>query len=242
MIERNELAWPGQRLDNIGVAVEDHHDCEGHAAFLAWKLDEERRRVPSAVFVCIDAVANGHIRENARPGEQDKRAMTDEEKVERKRVIRLNKAWTSSTTVRREWLASFARLKTAPAGAEMFVLTALLSGDHEIKQAIEAHWPMLRDAIGSPAPEGTPAWIAGGQECLAILESLQTAPAKRVLVVLTVAVLLAWEAKTGPHTWRQQNTQNRRHLEQMAAWGYALSAAERIACGQTVNEEEDRVN
>lgn len=236
VIDRTEFSWPGARLDNMGIRVEEHLGCAGHAAFLGWSL-EDGRRVPSAVYVCSDAVAHGHIDKTARAAAPEKRAMTDEEKAERKRVIRLNRAWSSATQVRRDFLAGFAMRKSAPAGAELFVLTALLSGDHEIKQAMEAHWPMLRAAIGvGGAADNAPAWIAGGQECAALIEALSSAPAKRVLVVLVAAIVMAWEAKTGPHTWRQRSAQAERYLTQLAAWGYQLSDVERIACGEHIED------
>lgn len=242
LIERSDMAWPAQRLDNLKIEVDEHKTCDGHAAYIstAWS-STENGPVPVVVYVCVDAVANGHRDERAEmagePGE--KAPMTDDQKAERKRVIALNKAWTSATTVRREWLATFVRRKTAPAGAELFVLTALLMSDHEIKQAIEARWPMLCEILGVPVTEGTPAWIAGGEQCKALSESLSGANAKRVLVVLVAAVLLAWETKTGPHTWRRNDEQTRRYLQQLSTWGYTLSDVERIACGEHLEEDSE---
>ncbi len=242
VIDRAEFRWPGQRLDNMRIGEEQHRGCPGHAAILGSRF-AATGRVPSVVYVCADAVAHGHLDETARPAEQEKRPMTDEQKAERKRVIRLNKEWASATVVRREFLIGFAKRKTAPDGGELFVLTALLCGDHEIKQAMETHWPMLRTAIGvRPADADTPDWLAGGKECASLIDTLASAPAKRVLVVLIAAVLTAWEAKTGPHTWRQQSAQTTRYLTQLTVWGYQLSDVERIACGEDVEAERSHID
>lgn len=237
VIEHNDLSWPGQRLDMMNIPTEDHQDCDGHAAFLAWNF-MDRRRVPRTVFVCVDAVANGHVAHDARRGEPEKGPMTDEQKAERRRVIALNRAWASATVVRREWITTLAGRKAAPDGAELFVLTALLRGDHEIKQGIEAHWPMLREALGVSSPEGTQAWVAGPQECAAIVDQLATASSKRVLVVLVAAVLTAWETRTGPHTWRNSSAQTERYLTQLETWGYSLSPVEQVARGDTIDDQE----
>jgi ParB family transcriptional regulator, chromosome partitioning protein len=70
----------------------------------------------------------------------------------------------------------------------------------------------------------------------AILEQLTGASAKRVLVILAAAIVSAWETKTGPHTWRNADTETKRYLAQLAAWGYHLADVERIACGQTIED------
>lgn len=237
VIERSDLAWPGQRLDIMNIPIDGHRDCQGHAAFVAWNF-VDGRRVPRAVYVCLDAVANGHVTADARRGEPEKGPMTDEQKTERRRVIALNKSWASATVVRRDWITTFAGRKTAPDGAELFVLTALLSGDHEIKQAIEAHWPMLREALAVSTPEETRAWVAGPQQCAAIAAQLSTAPGKRVLVVLVAALLTAWETKTGPHTWRNGANQTERYLTQLETWGYPLAPVERLARGDIIADHE----
>lgn len=49
-------------------------------------------------------------------------------------------------------MRGFAARKMAPAGVERFVVTALLSGDHVLRQAMDNQHRLLRELLGSTAP------------------------------------------------------------------------------------------
>jgi ParB family chromosome partitioning protein len=162
--------------------------------------------------------------------------MTDEQKAERREVIENNKAWKSATTVRREWLKTFVARKTAPNGVERFVLSCLLAGDHVIKQAIEAHHPMLRELLGLASDEATPTWDAGRQEINQLIQQVPGYSPKRAMVLTAALLLAAWEAKTGTHTWRNPSSESRLCLGQMVEWGYEASEVEQLVL--TLPEEQ----
>jgi ParB family chromosome partitioning protein len=162
--------------------------------------------------------------------------MTDEQKAQRREVIENNKAWRSATTVRRQWLRSFVGRKTAPAGAERFILTALLSGDHVIRQAMETQHGLLRELLGLSSEEDI-AWGAGVREIDQLVHQVPGHSPKRATLLTAALLLAAWEAKTGTHTWRTPTADTRRYLGQMIAWGYEPSEVERLAIGPEPHQE-----
>jgi ParB family chromosome partitioning protein len=243
VIERQGFSYPGARLDNIGIDPADHTACSGHAAFLisrwARAADaDEPRPGWAAVYVCLDAEANGHQRAS-RPAraEGERRQMSEEEKAERARVIEGNKDWRAATTVRRAWLATFAQRKTPPKGVERFVLTCLLAGDHEIRTAMEQRHPRLREALGVPEAEGQQ-WERGGREIAALIEQMSTATAKRQLVVLAAVLLAAWEDRTSVQTWRHTTPDVQRYLGAMIEWGYDAGPLERGLIDEVTSEAQ----
>lgn len=244
VIERQGFSYPGARLDNIGIDPADHTTCPGHAAFLTsrWTrpTDADQPRPGwAAAYVCTDAEANGH-QSPSRPArvEGERRAMSEEEKAERARVIEGNKDWRAATTVRRTWLAAFAQRKTPPKGVERFVLTCLLAGDHEIRTAMEQKHPRLREALGVPESEGQQ-WERGGQEIAALVEQMSTATAKRQMVVLAALLLAAWEDRTSVQTWRHATPDVRRYLGVMIEWGYDAGPLERGLVDEVTSEAQD---
>ncbi|RTL61551.1 MAG: hypothetical protein EKK42_34805 [Pseudonocardiaceae bacterium] len=232
VIERQGFSYPGARLDNIGIDPAEHTGCPGHAAFLIsrWARPdgvEQPRPGWAAVYVCLDAEANGHQPDSRQVrADGERRTMSEEEKAERQRVIEGNKDWRAATVVRREWLATFAQRKTPPKGVERFVLTCLLAGDHEIRTAMEQKHPLLRAALGVPEAEGQ-MWERGGREIAALIEQMATATAKRQLVVLAALLLAAWEDRTSTQTWRHATPDVRRYLGAMIEWGYDAGPLER---------------
>lgn len=251
VIERAELVFPGARLDNMGIDPADHVGCPGHAAFLIsrWArpaaadgtVDETAAPRPGwvAVHVCTDAEVNGHSAPaRSAPGDKERRAMSEEEKAERARVIEGNKDWRAATVVRRHWLAAFAQRKTPPKGVEGFVLTCLLAGDHEIRASMEQRHPLLRASLGIPAAEGR-AWEQGSKEVAGLIEQMSTATPRRQLVVLAALLLAAWEDRTSVQTWRHPTPDVRRHLGAMIEWGYDAGPLERSLLDSSHTELED---
>ncbi len=86
--------------------------------------------------MCTNPKANGHglyswNGETRLPGQQPGGGMTEEQKAERKTLIANNKAWDSSTVVRKAWLAeSFLTRTSPPKGAETFLALAVAHGEH----------------------------------------------------------------------------------------------------------------
>ncbi len=117
----------------------EHATCPGHAAYVSTYYGG----TPQVTYVCTNPKANGHglyswSGETRLPGQQPGGGMTDEQKAERKILIERNKAWDSSTVVRRAWLAeSFLTRTSPPKGAETFLALAVAHGEH----TEESHQP-----------------------------------------------------------------------------------------------------
>ena len=91
----------------------------------------------------------------------------------------------------RDWLRAFAARKTAPGGIERFALTAILTGDHVIKQAMEARHPLVREILGLSSDDAVPPRDAGRQEIERLIEQASGYAPKRTMLLLAVVVLAA---------------------------------------------------
>src|SRR4051794_24901629 len=101
-------------------------------------------------------------------------AVREAAKAARKHVIDSNKAWKAATTVRRDWLATFAQRKTPPTGAEQFLARAVN----------DAWWPQV----------GAHELLHTSRETLA--PELGTATPKRAVQVAALVLILAsWECR-----------------------------------------------
>ncbi|GIG27274.1 MULTISPECIES: ParB/RepB/Spo0J family partition protein [Cellulomonas] len=202
------------------INPEDHEACPGHAAYIGTPYWSDE---PVTHYVCTDYQAYGHKIPSyeqhtitASGG-----GMTDEQKAERRRIIDGNKAWRSATTVRREWLATFAARKSAPKGAAaMLGYVVTHRADDLIRASREGH-RMARDLLGLNAQ------AYGGRQ--AISDALDAAaPGRQQVIALTVA-LAAIEDATDDHTWRHPVSHVARYLTTIESWGYTLAAIEREA-------------
>jgi ParB family transcriptional regulator, chromosome partitioning protein len=227
IVEQDTLVWPASRLSDHGIDPVEHASCPGHAAYAEWGFVEGERRL-SAVVVCRDVLANGHVEASAVPVGELGRSLSEEEKAARRVVLDRNRQWRSAETVRREWLRGFAARRSAPVGAERFIASSLLAGDHCVRTAMETGWPLLREAVGITADpgEGLRGERAG---FAALIEMVSSASPKRAVLLTAAAVLCAWEARSGVHTWRNPSGETSRYLGQMVEWGYELSEIETIA-------------
>lgn len=77
---------------------------------------------------------------------------------ERRRVLVNDKAWRSSTTVRRDWLRQFASRKAAPSGAEALITAAVLGCQPSLGQAFTSRHSLLRQWRPAAADEPHPGW------------------------------------------------------------------------------------
>jgi len=207
-----DLSHDGQPLTE-----ETHADCPGRAAYIrpAWT-----DALVQSVHVCTDPRAHGHT---DRHGGATKAAgsLTEQEKADRARVRENNTAWRSAETVRRDWLRAFIGRKTAPKDAASLVATAVASGDHALRRALERSHPLGRDLLGITASEV--GWGSGARELRAAVD--QASPARAQMITLGL-ILAALEDATGVHTWRNPDGATRRYLRYLVANGYTPADVE----------------
>ncbi len=159
-------------------------------------------------------------------GESEEEAEARRE--ERRRVIANNKAWASAETVRREWLATFVARKTAPKGAEALICEAVVTGHHSLSKAMDHRHPMLFTLLGIDVPTGY--YGAGHDECHKI--ATKASAPKAATMTTLAAVVAAWEATTGKHSWRNPTAWDARVLGALVEWGYQPSEVERTLLGE----------
>ncbi len=159
-------------------------------------------------------------------GESEEEAEARRE--ERRRVIANNKAWASAETVRREGRATFVARKTAPTGAEALIGEAVVTGHHSLSKAMDHRHPMLFTLLGIDVPTGY--YGAGHDECHKI--ATKASAPKAATMTTLAAVVAAWEATTGKHSWRNPTAWDARVLGALVEWGYQPSEVERILLGE----------
>lgn len=238
-----EEEWPnvpGARVHVVKewVYPEDEYDEESEDGDESENEDYEpaepyQQYVP--VWVVTDLAASGLRRrgvsgstsaDSSDEGESEEQAEARRE--ERRRVIANNKAWASAETVRREWLATFVARKTAPKGAEALICEAVVTGHHSLSKAMDHRHPMLFTLLGVDRPTGY--YGAGHDECHKIATKASTP--KAATMTTLAAVIAAWEATTGKHSWRNPTAWDARVLGALVEWGYQPSEVERILLGE----------
>lgn len=224
-----DLARLRQDDGRTPIAPALHTACPGHAAYVGTRGWSDE---PVTYYVCTDFPAHGHkVPSYDLPVAATDGGMTDEQKAERRRVIDGNKAWRSATTVRREWLATFAARKSAPKGAAAmlgYVITH--RGDDLVRAAREGH-KMARDLLGIHADH-----YSGRQSISDALDA--AAPGRQRIIALTVA-LAAIEDATDDHTWRSPVAHVVRYLTAIESWGYTLADVEREAIHGRTQPDQD---
>ncbi|WP_341231410.1 hypothetical protein [Nocardioides salarius] len=130
--------------------------------------------------------------------------------------------------MRREWLATFVARKTAPKGAEALICEAVVTGHHSLSKAMDHRHPMLFTLLGIDVPTGY--YGAGHDECHKIASKASTP--KAATMTTLAAVVAAWEATTGKHSWRNPTAWDARVLGALVEWGYQPSEVERILLGE----------
>ena len=232
--ERPEVftGGPARLLTDLGVSPAEHESCPGHAVHVFVRdLSVWDGPGPQVItdWVCLDAAGHGHV-----TGRQTDLAAEAKAAEQRRAAAEQRRAaaeWRAAQTVRRRWLRELAQRKTAPAGAERFVLAALLHSDPSLAAAMarDSRHRVLRDLLGlDRAPHDDPgaATHALG-EIAELLGRVEAATVRRCVLWTAVAVLAAWEEQLSVHTWRQAGEQDRRYLRQMIDWGYPASMLER---------------
>ncbi|MFB7800862.1 ParB/RepB/Spo0J family partition protein [Isoptericola sp. NPDC056134] len=202
------------------LTPEAHAECPGHAAYV-----RSRWSSVSVVYVCTNWRTHGHGDKYASASPTKSGPMTDEQKAERRTVIENNKAWKSAEVVRREWLAEFAKRKTAPKGAAEYVALAIAADSFILRRAGEKGHALATEWLGAKAETG---YYATGQHIAALIAKATPSRAQHIALVLALA---AREGETGTHTWRNPGHE-RGYLTALESWGYTLSDVEQIARGE----------
>jgi ParB family chromosome partitioning protein len=225
-----EDEWPG--VPGAAVVVvsqweypetEDADDADEDEA-----RESEPVQVLTPVWICRDPEAAGLVqRWNYRTGSgtaaSGSEAAAEAAREERRLVIANNKAWTSAEAVRRDWLRQFLTRKTPPQRAEALICEAVVGGQFTLTKAMDAAHPMLRDLLGLD----TASVYGGGRQAAERLADQQATPKAATMTTLA-AVVTAWEASTGKHTWRNPNAWDARVLGALAGWGYQPSEVESL--------------
>jgi ParB family chromosome partitioning protein len=186
-------------------------------------------QVFSPVWICRDPEAAGlvqrwsYLTRARKTDDPDPEATAEAAREERRIVIANNKAWTSAEVVRRDWLRQFLTRKTPPTGAEALICEAVVSGQFTLTKAMDAAHPMLRELLGLDIASV----YGGGRQSCERLAAQQASP-KAATMSTIAAVVAAWEAGTGKHTWRNPNAWDARVLGALTAWGYQPSEVESL--------------
>ncbi|WP_431836563.1 ParB/RepB/Spo0J family partition protein [Cellulomonas sp. Y8] len=230
--EDDQTARPLYRLrdaDGGDLGAAAHATCPGHAAYVSTGgyLDNYQ---PVARYACTDWRANGHqvptweLRRD-QPAAADDEAAREAKRAERRRVIEGNKAWRSATTVRREWLATFAARKSAPKGAAALLGYVVTHRHDDLATAASGGHEMARTLLGLTGDR-----FAGRQ---AISDAIDAAPVGRQNMIILTLALAAIEDSTADQTWRTPFAHVARYLDALEAWGYTLAPIEQQAAGRT---------
>jgi ParB family chromosome partitioning protein len=193
--------------------------------------DAEPVQVFTPVWICRDPEAAGLVQRwnylsstrKSDASEEDPDAAVEAAREERRRVIANNKAWASAEVVRRDWLRQFLIRKSVPQGAETLICEAVVGGQFTLTKAMDSAHPMLRDLLGLD----TSSVYGGGRHAAEHLAEQQATPKAATMTTLA-AIVTAWEASTGKHTWRNPNAWDSRVLGALATWGYQPSEVESL--------------
>jgi ParB family chromosome partitioning protein len=219
--------------DGQTISDADHAACPGHAAVVLKTYWQDDYTVSA---YCTDYAANGHqmpapsVTSAAQPT-----ATSEEKTAERRAVIAGNKAWKSATTVRRDWLRTFAARRTAPKGAMQFLSRAIIADTDDLDRAAKTGHVLALDLLGLTAQHG--GWGgSGGRSTLT--EAITTATPGRAQIIATTVALAAIEDRTGNHTWRNGGLGVTAYLRAIESWGYTLADIEvQAITGQAPNTE-----
>ncbi|BAU32484.1 hypothetical protein [Microcella alkaliphila] len=221
--DRYEHKGPEKYLDELSATAEGaakytrfdaekHATCPGHAVIVRagydWSQEGTRSAVANITPVCTDWKANGHFvrgRATATAGG----AIDDDEKARRKLARENNKAWSTATVVRVEFVKNLLAEKEPPAAWEGFVAHFLARGgveDYRIRSFTEQLLDIRSDRLK---------W----------LKENPTRAAHMCLAHAIAAIEGQYEyAKKG---WDHSLTPN--YLAWLSGWGYTLSDVEEAA-------------
>lgn len=192
-----------------------------------------------AVYVCCDPVKYGHRDPFSSSSQSSTKVKAADlppaeraaEQAKRLDVIESNKGWASAKTVRRTWMETFAKRKTAPKSATHFIATTLFESPHLLDRAGHSARTYTLDLLGS----GTTA--SGGPARAVVTETTTVARAQMISLVILLA---AYEHAMTDRDWRFDNAGTARYLRFLAAQGYGLADVEMRACGEQPHHDSDQ--
>ncbi len=198
--------------------------------------DREPRQVFVPVWICTDPPAAGlhHRWHRATPNEThdqpdpDAAALAEQERreaesAERRRVLANNAAWRSAETVRRQWLTGLLARRQVPKGAEALIARTVLERQYPLTHAMSNGHALLADLLSLAPASG----YQSGADLAERAMAHATTPAAATMRTLA-AVLAAWEARCGVHTWRNPGPYDAAVMSALIAWGYTPSDVEHL--------------
>lgn len=236
--------WPSTPGAAVVVTVQWQDPAEDQDEDTARDGDEddERGGEPQQVFVpvwiCTDPPAAGlHHRwdrtaatnpEDEDEGDEAAREQAEQvrreaESAERRRVLANNAAWRSAETVRRQWLSGLLTRRQVPKGAEVLIARTVLERQYPLTHAMSNGHDLLADLLALAPASGYQSGADLAERALAHA----TTPAAATMRTLA-AVLSAWEARSGVHTWRNPGTYDAAVMSALIAWGYTPSDVEHL--------------
>lgn len=213
--------------DGSSLDAETHKDCPGHVAVMT-RYWADGGAVWGARWFCADPKANGHKKLRAASGKGASGNDVETEQAERRKVIEGNKSWRNAEIVRRQWLTEFLARKTAPDGAQRFIIESIAMADGPVRRGMDGNHGMAREFLGLPAPASK--WTS---DVAPVVDLVARASDARALVIALGLVLGAYEGETSVQTWRTPATSygTARYFAALSGWGYALSAIEQTITG-----------
>lgn len=210
------------------------------------------RKVYVPVWVCTDPAGAGlHHRWDGAPPrstlpaaddderaarEQSEQARREAESAERRRVLANNAAWRSAEVVRRQWLAGLLSRRQVPKGAEALIARAVLERQYSLTHALSNGHDLLGDLLGLRPTDG--GYQSGAQVAARVLAQATT-PAAATMRTLA-AVLAAWEARSGVHTWRNPGDYDAAIMAALVGWGYPASEVEQLLTAPDEHDDADK--
>jgi ParB family chromosome partitioning protein len=240
-----EDEWPGLPGAAVVVVSEweypETEDESGEDQDDEDATDTDPVQAFTPVWVCLDPETAGLVQRwnyltgarKSDASETDHEAAAEAARQERRLVIANNKAWASAEVVRRDWLRQFLTRKTPPQGAEALICDAVVGGQFTLTKAMDSAHPMLRDLLGLD----TASVYGGGRQAAEHLADQQATP-KAATMTTVAAVVTAWEASTGKHTWRNPNGWDARVLGALAKWGYQPSEVESLLLATNSTDDQ----
>ena len=212
--------------------------------------EAEPRQVYVPVWICTDPPAAGlrhrwdrlgtTAQRDDEPEDEQERERVEQERreaesAERRRVLANNAAWRSAETVRRQWLTGLLARRQVPKGAEALIARSILERAHPLVYAMSNGHDLLADLLNLTVPSG--GYQASAHLAERALAHAST-PAAATLRTLA-AVLAAWEARTGVHTWRNPGPYDAAIMTALIGWGYTPSDVEHLLIPEMPDAEPD---
>jgi len=200
----------------------EHATCPGHAAYVSRGYGDLR-----TTYVCTDPKANKHALSSWKgttlPGQQSGGGMTEQQKADRKTLIRRNQEWESATTVRQSWLSqAFLNRTSPPKGADAFLSLAVIHGEHP------QEYRRLYSTLTGTADDGQ-AWDVPAK----IVARVEQGTPRQMLMIAVGLLVCDWETAISRETWRSPKERDRRYLTALIGWGYQPSDVERLILADT---------